>query len=162
MNLLNSTTIDASPDILWGILATDYNDIGDWATAVLHSIQDPDLPPGAGRVIQVARLGEVREPIRHMDAEKRTFTFELVTDGFPFFVKSVHSTWTVLPMGTSRSEVSIDMRYEMFPVIGTLLWPLFKMNTRKTTSTLLEDLKHYATCSRLPTRSAKPGRSCAP
>ena len=88
MNFLNSTTIDASPDTLWAILATDYNNIGDWTTAVLHSEQDPDVPEGEGRIIQVPRLGEVHEPIRHFDAEKRTFTFEVIADGFRFFVKS--------------------------------------------------------------------------
>ena len=41
---------------------------------MLHSGQDPDLPEGEGRIIQVPRLGEVREPIRHLDAEQRTFT----------------------------------------------------------------------------------------
>ena len=81
MNFRNSTTIDASPDTLWAILATDYNNIGDWTTTVLHSEQDPDLPEGEGRVIQVPRLGEVHEPIRHFDAEKRTFTFEVIADG---------------------------------------------------------------------------------
>ncbi len=46
MNFRNSTTIDASSDTLWALLATDYNNIGDWTTAVLHSEQDPDLPEG--------------------------------------------------------------------------------------------------------------------
>ena len=89
MNVQTSTTIDASAETLWAILATDYNNIGDWTTAVLHSEQDPDLPEGEGRIIQVPRLGEVREPIRHLDAERRTFTFEVIADGFPFFVKSL-------------------------------------------------------------------------
>ena len=144
MNFRNSTTIDASPDILWAILATDYNNIGDWTTAVLHSEQDPDLPEGKGRIIQSRRLGEVREPIRHFDAERRTFTFELIADGFPFFVKSVHSTWTVQPLVANRSEVTINLQYEMLPVIAALIWPLFKKNNRETTTIMLEELKHYA------------------
>ncbi len=32
----------------------------------------------------------------------------------------------------------------MLPVIGALMWPLFKKNNRKTTTILLEELKHYA------------------
>ncbi len=150
MDFLNSTTIDASPDTLWAILATDYNNIGDWTTAVLHSEQDPDLPEGEGRVIQVPRLGEVHEPIRYFDAEKRTFTFELITDGFPFFVKSVHSTWTVQPLGANRSEVTINSQFEMLPMIGALMWPLLKKNSRKTITILLEDLKRYAETGEIP------------
>ena len=77
------------------------------------------------------------EPIRHFDAEKRTFTFEVIADGFPFFVKSLHSTWTVQALGAKRSEVTIYLQFEMLPVIGALISPLFKKNSRETTTTLL-------------------------
>ena len=63
MNVQTSTTIDASAETLWAILATDYNNIGNWTTAVLHSEQDPDLPEGEGRVIPVPRLGEVHRAV---------------------------------------------------------------------------------------------------
>jgi hypothetical protein len=144
MNVRNSSTIDASSDTVWAILATDYNNIGDWTTTVLHSEQDPDLPVGEGRIIRVPRLGEVREPIRHMDADKRTFTFEVIAAGFPFFVKSLHSTWSVQPLDANRSEVSINSQFEMLPVVGALMWPLLKKNSRKTFTILLEELKLYA------------------
>ena len=101
------------------------------------------------------------EPIRHFDAEKRTFTFEVIADGFPFFVKSLHSTWTVQALGAKRSEVTIHSQFEMLPVIGALMWPLFKKNTRETTTTLLEELKHYAETGetgRLTHQAKDPGQ----
>ncbi len=49
MNLRNCKTIDVSPDSLWAILATDYNNIGDWTTAVLHSDIDTAIEEAGQR-----------------------------------------------------------------------------------------------------------------
>ena len=125
----------------------------DWryfkAQAVAESRLEENATSAAGAV------GALESPI------VRTFTFEVIADGFPFFVKSLHSTWTVQALGAKRSEVTIHSQFEMLPVIGALMWPLFKKNSRETTTTLLEELKHYAETGetgRLTHQAKDPGQ----
>lgn len=143
MNPKREITINASANHLWTILAQDYDKIGEWATAVVESSPNPDVPEGEGRVCSTS-FGDNKEIITHLDEQERSFTYAVEFAKVPFFLEGIDNTWIVEPQGDNQSLVSMNADVRLKTVVGTLIAPLMKRRMEKGFVGLLEELKYYA------------------
>lgn len=139
----HQSIINTSASQLWDILAKDYDKIGEWATAVVESTPNPDVPEGEGRVCSTA-LGNNKETITHKDEQERSFTYAVDFEKSPFFLEGIDNTWTVEPAGNGQSVVRMSANVQLKTIIGTLIAPIMKIRMRKGFVSILEELKYYA------------------
>src|SRR5215203_924215 len=86
MQITGHFTINAPVARVWDILATNYQDIGEWASSISHSASNTTLAAGEkGRVCHTD-FGEVAETITSFDVEKGIFAYR--TEKPPFFIRS--------------------------------------------------------------------------
>lgn len=145
-----STSVNASADDAWRILADEFVDISRWAGGVLSSKQNPDAPEGpngspvGGRVCDVQGVGLTDERIVTFDPEGGAIGYSIKAKGLPSFVAEMKNTWTVVAQGPSSARV--DMRIDattsgLMGAVGSI--PMSRM-LGKASAGLLHDLKVYA------------------
>lgn len=145
MELTKQVTVNASADKVWKIVGTDFNDISEWASPVLESHANPNLPKGEkGRVCQVKGSGEIIENIYEYSDEQRELAFTLEGGKFPFFVKGIANIWHIEPKGDDQSVVSIGVDMQLMPVFSQLLNGRLQKAIGKQADAFLGELKYYA------------------
>ncbi|MEM7348638.1 MAG: SRPBCC family protein [Chloroflexota bacterium] len=147
MKLSQDLTINAPVDRVWGIVAHDFDKIGEWASGVAHSTTNAEavIPDGAsvgGRVCSVPGFGDIHETFTAYDEEGKTFTYDAT--GLPFFVRRAENGWTIKAVGANRTRVSFSADMTLMPVIGTLMGIPMKSQMTKLLKNAVEELKHYA------------------
>lgn len=148
MKLSNEIIIDASADRLWDVVAHQFAQIGEWATAIAASRPKPagadaDAPPG-GRVCDTGMrmFAHVEETILAYDESARTLTY--AGAGLPRFVSAARNRWQVIPLDDHRACVRVVATMETRGITGRLLAiPLRVWLTREGHKTL-DDLRHCA------------------
>ena len=144
MELTRQTTINASADKVWKILGADFNNISEWASFVLESKADPDLPDGGGRVCQVAGFGATTESLYEFDDQRRKLGFTFVGKKNPFFMKEIKNGWQVEPKGEDQAVVHTDIQVKLMPVFKQLLsGPMSKMMGKRAEK-ILSELKYFS------------------
>ena len=141
--------INASANKVWYVLAHDFANIGQWASAIPASKANPNLtvPEGAevgGRICTTAVPGfsGVEESLMSYDEHSMHFAYQ-ATNGRPWFLKHAENHWEVrsLGPGTSQVETRAETDISVFP--GFFLVPLFKFQMGRIGTQTLEELKYY-------------------
>lgn len=145
MNFTKTVTINTSADKVWQIVGTDFNDVAQWASPVLESHANPDLPEGEkGRVCQVKGVGRVVENIYHYDESQRELAFTLQGEKNPFFMKEIKNIWRVEPNGNDRANVHMTVDITLMPVFKQLLTSRLNKALSQRADGFLNELKQFA------------------
>ena len=144
MEFTVKTSIDASADKLWGILGSDYSNIGSWTSQVLESHGPENVGPGEARVCQTAGFGDTLETLVRYDDDQREFAFTMESEKSPFFMREILNTWSVEPKGDGRSDVQVHVKVKLLPVFAQLLGGRMSKRMAKRGDSILEELKFYA------------------
>ena len=144
MQLTRTTMVNASADKVWQILGDDFNNVSNWASAVIDSTAIPDQPEGSGRVCNVKGFGQVTESIYHYDDNNRELSFILAGGKVPFFMRKIDNTWGVTPKGENRSELQVNVDITLMPVFKQLMTGMMTKQMTKQADGLLSELKYYA------------------
>jgi hypothetical protein len=149
MQLYGQISINASADTVWRLLAHDFANIGEWASAIPSSKANTDLPvpEGAevgGRVCSTAVPGfrDVEESLTSYDEPSMRFAYQ-ATQGRPWFLKHAENHWSVRSLGihTSLVETRAEIHINTFP--GFFLAPLLNYQMSRIGARTLEELKYY-------------------
>jgi uncharacterized protein YndB with AHSA1/START domain len=147
--LTNEVVIDAPADVVWQVIAHQFDRIGDWATAIPASTALKRAPsvadaPVPGRVCHtdVRLVPTVTETIVGYDKANRTLTYE-ATDGMPAFVMRARNRWQVTALGDTRARVAVHAQVDVRGPLGAVArWWLLAQVARGGRH-LLDDLKYY-------------------
>ena len=157
MQLKNNITINADTDKVWGIVAHDFERVGEWSSAVVSSGPNPGAiaPEGAlvgGRVCDVPGIGDLKETFTAYDEAGKQFTFEVT--GMPSFITLAKNTVNVRSLGQNKSEVSLNIQMET-NAIGKVMGPMFKVKLTNTLNSFLDELKGYAESGQISKKKQK-------
>jgi Polyketide cyclase / dehydrase and lipid transport len=161
IQLKNHITINASATKVWRVLAHDFGNIGQWASAIPASqaVADLPVPEGAevgGRVCSTAVPGfdDVQESFMYYDEQSMRFGYQ-ATEGRPWFLKCAESHWVVRSLGpnTSLVEARAEVDVSLFP--GLFLAPLLKLQMGRTGVHTFEELKYYVERDQVHPRKLK-------
>ena len=144
MKFSKQITINASAEKVWDVLGRDFVNIGTWATSVPHSAVNNEAArvnnsPVGGRVCNTD-FGDVSEEFTAYDDDKKSLSFRGVFDSKMF--KNLISTNDVVSVDENTAEVKITPNVEL-TFIGTLMYPMIKMQLNKAIDQILDDLKYY-------------------
>jgi hypothetical protein len=149
MQLHDQITINAPASTVWRILAHDFANIGQWASAIPSSKANIDVPvlEGAevgGRICSTAVPGfrDVEESLTSYDEQSKRFAYPATT-GRPWSLKHAENHWSVRSLGslTSLVETRAEIALNTFP--GIFLAPLLKYQMGRIGAQTLEELKYY-------------------
>lgn len=143
MNVKHQITVNASAERLWEILVEDYDQISGWASAVLESGPNPQVPVGDGRVC-LTTVGRNTEVIKHKNKSEHTFTYIATPERQPFFLNGIENTFTLKSIGDNQTTVGMNAHVKLSGIVGSVMAPLMKRRMLKGFGGILEELKHYA------------------
>jgi hypothetical protein len=158
--LTTDFVVAAPADRVCHVIGPRFDRIGDWATAIPsstalshdHAAGGSGLPaaaidldaPVAGRVCHtgIRLVPQVTETLTAYDHTNRTLTYH-ASAGMPAFVTLARNTWTVTPLDTHRSRVSLRARFDTRGLLGLLgRWAILA-RTHRASRHLADDLRHY-------------------
>ncbi|MEM7338083.1 MAG: SRPBCC family protein [Actinomycetota bacterium] len=155
MQFQKSIIINADADTVWGVVAHEFDRVGEWSSAVQSSgiNAEAPVPEGAtvgGRVC-ATDFGDLKETFTAYDEAKKQFTFRVT--GMPSFITLAQNTVRVQPRGAG-SEVSLNIQMET-NAIGKVMGPMFAIKLKNTLNTFLDELKDYVETGSLSSRKTK-------
>lgn len=172
LHLKGHMTINASAKKVWRILAHDFGNIGQWASAIPVSQPLPDLLAPAeaevgGRICSpaVAGFADVQETFTYYDERSMSFAYQ-ATEGRPWFLKHTENHWVVRELGpqTALVETRAEITMRLFP--GLFLAPLLQFQMGRVSVRSFEELKYYVEHNRPHPRKLKAqqkrGQKAAP
>src|SRR6266568_5680026 len=149
IQLKGHITINASAKKVWRVLAHDFGNIGQWASAIPASQAVPDLPvpEGAevgGRVCATAvpGFGDVQERFMYYDEPSMRFGYQ-AAEGLLWFLKHAENHWVVRSLGPDASLVEARAEIVVSLLPGLFLAPLLKLQMGRAGVQLFEELKYY-------------------
>jgi hypothetical protein len=149
LQLNDQITINAPAQKVWRVLAHEFGNIGQYASAipVSQAVTDIPAPEGAevaGRVCSTAVPGfaAVREQFTYYDEQAMRFGYQ-ATDGRPWFIKHAENHWVVRSLGPNTSVVEAQAELEVSLLPGVFLAPLLKRLMRRTGVQFSEELKYF-------------------
>ena len=151
MDVHLETPINASADVVWGILAGKFAEIDQWSTAVDKSwaLSPENAPKGwtiapsapiPGRAT-VNRIGELHEWFIQYSEENKEFTFR--GHGLPRIITYTANNSKVTPTGENSCVLSFDVHVEFmgpFSLLGSML----KRRMQRQFGHVQAELKAYA------------------
>ncbi len=141
-----TTEINASPDVVWKIVAEEFDTVSKWATAVRKSYENPDATRVAqnvpsGRVCETYSFGNVVEKVTNVDEKERELTWQMSPQRSPSFVTDMQDIWTIKDLGDNKTKLTSKVSANLTGIMGFLMKPLLKMNLSKAENTTFEDLR---------------------
>lgn len=133
MKIHNSQIINAPADKIWAVFGGEFADIYRWASFVDASeakkdgslVGDSGL---SGRVCET-KIGKLDEQMLIFKNDTKELKFRVLSDGFPFFLKSIESHWRFYDQGeVTRAETNLTLDVS-FPFNYLIGWSL-KRNFR--------------------------------
>lgn len=164
LHLNNQTTIDGAAQKVWRVLAHEFGNVGQFASAIPESkpVIDIPAPQGAevgGRVCatNVPGFGAVQETFTYYDEGAMRFGYE-PTAGRPWFIRHAENHWAVRSLGpqTSLVEARAELEMNLFP--GVFLAPLLKLFMGRVGAQFAEELKYFVEHDRPHPRKLKAQR----
>lgn len=139
--------IDVSAEKAWRVLAHDYGQIGQWATAIaasetLTASDGPREAPCSGRVCNAPGFGKVRENFTYYDEAGMRFGY-IATSGLPGFITHAENNWTVRALADNQCEATFRGEIDLAWLPGLFMAPLFKFQMKRLTSQTAEELKYF-------------------
>jgi hypothetical protein len=149
LHLNGQTTINAPAYKVWRVLAHEFSNIGQYASAIAESkaVTDIPAPEGAevgGRVCTttVPGVDAVRETFTYYDEQCMRFGYK-PTAGQPWFIKRAENHWVVRSLGPDTSVVESRAELEMRLFPGVFLAPLVKLFMGRVGARFSEELKYF-------------------
>lgn len=112
-----TVVIEAPAERVWHVIAHEFADIGQWATAV-------------------------QERFTYFDEEGMRFGYMAVA-GLPRFIRHAENNWSVQPLSTKRAQVEIRGELELSDRWAWLMAPILKWQLSRTGKFTIEELKYY-------------------
>ena len=158
--------VNASAEVVWGVLAREFNEIGAWSSVISHSLPLPeeDVAELGGRVCAIPGLGETHERLLYIDESAKRLSYSGTMPRAPY-VKRAVNVWSVVPQGEHACIVHsrADAELPSFPWV--LATPVIQLGMWWMWRRTAADLKHYVEHG-VPhprkSRQARPQRSTAP
>ena len=140
-------TINASTHKVWRVVAHEFDQIGQWATAIAASeaIIEGQALAGAtcsGRICSAPGYGDVQETFTYYDEDAMRFGY-IAAHGLPSFVHKAENNWAVQAVDTNTSVVNIRGEIDLNLIPGLFLAPLFKFQMNRLGQQTIEELKYY-------------------
>jgi len=149
LQLKGYISINAPAKKVWSILAYEFGNIGQWASAIPASQPVPDLHPPAGAQVggrvcatSVPGFADVQETFTYYDELSMRFAYQ-ATEGRPWFLKHAENHWAVRSLGTHTSVVETRAETDISIIPGLFFAPLFRLQVGRIGAQTLEELKYY-------------------
>ncbi len=144
MKFSKQIIVNAPAEKVWEVLGRDFANVGNWATLVSHSEANTEAPvvnnsPVGGRFCNTS-LGKISEEFTAYDDQNMSFSFKGVITSIMF--NNLINTSKVTAIDDNTSEVTATPNIEL-TFLGTLMFPLIKLQLSKAVSGGLDDLKYY-------------------
>lgn len=145
VSIEESVLIDAAIDDVWRVSAHEFEHIDRWDANVRASSARGAARMGAkvgGRVCkQYSGRNTVEEFVDYDDAS-HTFTYA-ITEGLPGFVVHAHNQWTLKPIGTGKTKLTMRVEMQVKGLLGTLMAGPMKSQMGKVLRNAQGELRHY-------------------
>lgn len=142
--------IDAPAEKVWQIVAHDFENIGQWASAIPTSYATADTPtfadaPVDGRVCtnSVAGFDHIHETFTRFNEEAMQFSYE-ATDGMPGFMEKAENNWSVSPLNANQCTVEARGEVDVKAFPGVILIPFLKWQMGRIGKQTMVELKYFA------------------
>jgi hypothetical protein len=149
VQLHGQITINAPANTVWRLLAHDFANIGEWASAIPSSKANTDVPvpEGAevgGRVCSTAVPGfrDVEESLTSYNEGSMRFGYQ-ATQGRPWFLEHAENHWSVRALGPHSSLVETRAEIAFTTFLGLIMAPLLNYQMSRIGARTLEELKYY-------------------
>ncbi len=144
MKFSKQIIVNAPAEKVWGVLGRDFANVGNWATLVSHSEVNTEAPvvnnsPVGGRLCSTS-IGKISEEFTAYDDQNMSFSFKGVITSKLF--SNLISSNKVTAIDDNTSEVTVTPNVEL-TFLGTMMFPLIKLQLSKAVSGALDDLKYY-------------------
>ena len=148
MKISRTLNVNASIDQLWEIIANDYENVGQWASAVQQSRANTEAKkvigsPVGGRVCETD-LGPFKETIEVFDSTRKELIYSAQGKAMPFFVKNLKGQWNLDRTSEANTTVKMTFTADLSFPFSTLMGWMMKMQFVKAIDKTLEELVHYA------------------
>lgn len=143
MQITESITINAPVAKVWEELAK-LDQVQNFITSVTRSVYATDQKSGVGaqRTCDITGIGTILETIVDWkEGERLAYTIE----GMPAIVKSALSQWSVNPVGTNKTTLTVVSTIETrFGLVGAAMEKLaLKPQLSSTLHTIVREFKTY-------------------
>lgn len=144
MKFSKQISINASAEKVWNIAGRDFANIGKWATAVSSSVVNDKLASVngskvGGRLCETG-FGTASEEFTAYDDDKKSYSFKGVFDSKMFNDVTSSMKVTAIDVNTAKVEITPALKLTL---LGTIMYPMIRMQISKVTDEVLEDLKYY-------------------
>lgn len=153
-------TIATDADDLFTKLTTEFTEVSSWVSGIAQSGPNPKHAPVAdgvpgGRVCQVDGFGAIDEQMVRYEPANGTFAYTADAEKIPSFVHDLTNTWTVTPVGSGRSKVTMRLTADVRGPLGAIMKPMMRRKFDKALDAIGEDLAAHAERNTISPRKAK-------
>ncbi|GAB5557402.1 MAG: hypothetical protein SchgKO_16150 [Schleiferiaceae bacterium] len=150
MKINKTISINATEEIVWKILAEDFDKASEWMSAVPHSyeIVDGDTVQNSPMVGRVCELSDkpngpiADERISLFDAQSKVLHVEVVPQNAPLPIVKNHLELSLLKEGAEETRVNLAADIQL-TTAGKVVSPVLKLGLAKAFDELLEELKYF-------------------
>ncbi len=150
MKINKTISINATEEIVWKILAEDFDKASQWMSAVPHSyeIVDGDTAQNSPMVGRICELSNkpggafADKRISLYDAQSKVLHVEVVLQNAPLLVVKNHLELSLLKEGPSETRVNLAADIQL-TTTGKVLSPMLKLGLTKAFDDMLEELKYF-------------------
>ncbi|WP_299494391.1 SRPBCC family protein [uncultured Shewanella sp.] len=153
MNITQQIIIERNPEIMWKIVAEEFDQAHKWMGFVTHSYQLKDSAPITnapmfGRVCEFTDKADglkAKEEILSYSKDRMEIIFDVVPLNTPliFPVRKNIVTMIVSPVGKNSAQITWNANVTLTS-FGLLIFPLIKRGLSKNFAAILRDLQQYA------------------
>ncbi len=97
--------------------------------------------------------GVVKQRMTSFDEEARSFSY-LGYEGLPAIVREGGNAWSVRDIGGGKTEVSMQLKFDLHPIAEALMGWMMKRSMTKAGEGVLDDLKVYLETGRVSARKS--------
>lgn len=145
MIIEKQVTINKGVEDAWHVLGHEFENAYQWASVLKHSESKGGSLNGSScsiRGCDVSGMGKVTEKLLHYSNEDHSLSYHVV-EGMPSMVKSATNSWTLKPIDTTHSILTMSMSMEIGGFMGFFMKPMMKMMMDKMAKVTIDDFKYY-------------------
>lgn len=138
-------TIHKSSVEVWRVVGEQFGEVHLWSSNF------KDSKPGGEKRFKgidysyratITDRGETIQLLDAFDSENYRLAYH-ITKGMPGVAKSATGVWSLKPLKSDQTTVSIEFEMEVKNILGYLLSPVIKLKIGKSAEEIAEELKYY-------------------
>jgi hypothetical protein len=138
-------TIHKNSEEVWRVLGEQFGEVHLWSSNFT------DSKPGGEKRFKgidysyratITDRGETIQLLDAFDSENYRLAYH-ITKGMPGVAKSATGVWSLKPLKSDQTTVSIEFEMEVKNILGYLLSPVIKLKIGKSAEEIAEELKCY-------------------